>query len=346
MLGWLLGPRTLHEAAARGNLRAVRRLLAMGAEVDAVDDRGRTPLDVTCAYGFEPSGILKLFLPEPSPRPFEIRERIAEALLAAGADARTRREDPEAGVHFTCLDIATSTRAAYKVGIIRRLLEAGADPDAEGPYGHTPFFNVVRDGHEELGELFVRHGATENDKIRELRARRRWHEELVASIDPTADLRRPRPEGDFAYPWDFIEPILVPLQIARRLATERGCTLNLTPGQRMLLTVLDLNAQVCNGGFGQYFFNSYGDDALVALEDLQRLGAPRSRALLAEAIALLGADPYPVDADERSQALDRMPADAERAMGELGSRYHASGEEIMELCVAYVEAHPDEFFRG
>ena len=59
----------------------------------------------------------------------------------------------------------------------------------------------------------------------------------------------------------------------------------LTPGQRALIAIEVLRSEVCNGGFGQYFWNSSCRLAPEALEGLSLIGATKHAELLSEAIA-------------------------------------------------------------
>jgi len=58
----------------------------------------------------------------------------------------------------------------------------------------------------------------------------------------------------------------------------------LTETERTLLAVWVVDAEVNNGGFDQYFFNSSGDLAPETPSALERIGAPRAAALLRRAI--------------------------------------------------------------
>ncbi|WBV60635.1 DUF4375 domain-containing protein [Chryseobacterium camelliae] len=49
--------------------------------------------------------------------------------------------------------------------------------------------------------------------------------------------------------------------------------LNLPKDQQVVYTVVLLNWQVENGGFHQYFFNSYGQFAYLTIKNLKLIGA-------------------------------------------------------------------------
>jgi len=94
-------------------------LLAAGANPNAADKRGDTPLHALMrAVGY---------------RPVEELHRILEALLEAGADPNARGQFGQTPLH----DVASEEEAAV-TAIVGALLAAGADPNATTDYGRTP----------------------------------------------------------------------------------------------------------------------------------------------------------------------------------------------------------------
>jgi hypothetical protein len=78
-----------------------------------------------------------------------------------------------------------------------------------------------------------------------------------------------------------------------------------------------LVAEVDNGGFAQYFFNSSGADCFETLRALERAGKPRTAQLLRQAINLVNADNLP-----ESQLIDRI---RKRAVKELDNPQVSEG---------------------
>src|SRR5215510_10324950 len=80
-----------------------------------------------------------------------------------------------------------------------------------------------------------------------------------------------------------VQPVMFeadsPAEVERALAF-------LTPGQRGLWAVEQLQAEVNNGGFDQYFVNSAGDLAVEALEGLQLIGATKFENVLSRALRM------------------------------------------------------------
>lgn len=68
-----------------------------------------------------------------------------------------------------------------------------------------------------------------------------------------------------------------------------------------------LEAETLNGTLNQFFWNSAGDLALIAMSGLQALNMPVTIKALASALAYFG-DPYPVARDERVEQLKIIEA--------------------------------------
>jgi len=112
------GTTPLMQAAGRGDLEAVRALLAQGTDVNAADSRGFTALYYACYNGDEDRGY-----PE-----------VVRALVEAGADKEAR-----IGYGVRPLMYAAGNGEA---GVVEALLEAGADPVAKNEGGRTALMMV------------------------------------------------------------------------------------------------------------------------------------------------------------------------------------------------------------
>ena len=58
----------------------------------------------------------------------------------------------------------------------------------------------------------------------------------------------------------------------------------------------ELDMEVNNGGFNQYFFNSSGQNCFETLRELKRLGKPKKAELLEKAIEFINANNLPEEA--------------------------------------------------
>ncbi len=136
-----VGP-LLHTAAFAGRVDIVERLIAWGADVDALDHppaegaRGDTALAKACRGGR-----------------WADTEAAALALLAAGADV-------------TRLDFYDMTPLHHAAGtgsprLVEALIAAGADPDARDPrFGRIPLHDAAEDGNAAAIPRLIAAGAT------------------------------------------------------------------------------------------------------------------------------------------------------------------------------------------
>ena len=125
------GATPLHWAVYRGDLQAVDRLIAGGANVRTANREGVTPLAMACQYGNLP---------------------IVERLLKAGADPKERGPSGETMLMFAARN--------GSVALIRRLVAAGIDVNArEELRGTTALMWAAEQRHPEAVEALLASGA-------------------------------------------------------------------------------------------------------------------------------------------------------------------------------------------
>ena len=134
VLAWEASAAELHDAARRGDLAAVERLLAAGAQVDATDGGGATPLYLASGEG---------------------HTAVVARLLAAGGDPRRPASGPFGST-------GTPIHAAVRYGhldVVRVLLEAGVDPNLPDDGVGPPLHTALRRGQAAIAELLKSSGA-------------------------------------------------------------------------------------------------------------------------------------------------------------------------------------------
>jgi len=125
------GPsKSIHESVETGDIEVVKQHLAAGADVNAKNDSGLTPLH------------------------YAESKEIAEILITAGADVN-------AGGQMTPLHYAASDG---KKEIAELLIDNGADVNAQSLVGMTPLREAANQGHDLIVELLVAKGADVNLK--------------------------------------------------------------------------------------------------------------------------------------------------------------------------------------
>ena len=134
LLAWEASAADLHDAARRGDLAAVERLLAAGAQVDATDGGGATPLYLAAGEG---------------------HAAVVARLLAGSGDPRHPASGPFGST-------GTPIHAAVRYGhldVVRVLLEAGVDPNLPDDSVGPPLHTALRRGQAAIAELLRSSGA-------------------------------------------------------------------------------------------------------------------------------------------------------------------------------------------
>ena len=150
------GQSALMTAAHQAGYRTVRCLVEHGANVNLRSDSGLTALMTAC-----------MFMSRPQPK---IARHIVDFLLRKGADVNASDID-----HDTALMLvlrgnvdrcsATTSGTAEMVGLVGRLIGAGADVNAVGLRGRTPLMETCRFqkvGSEMFARMLLKHGADVN----------------------------------------------------------------------------------------------------------------------------------------------------------------------------------------
>jgi hypothetical protein len=112
----------------------------------------------------------------------------------------------------------------------------------------------------------------------------------------------------------------------------------LEPRQRHALLLEQLQSEVLNGGFGQYFHNSAGDHALETLEVLQGLKARKTARLLTKACALFP-DATPARARRaRTGQLRKIRRTVPQPFAQEDAAFDRTGEDLAVLFMTRLDA--------
>ena len=150
------------EAAATGNIEAVKQHLAAGWDVDAEDNYKSTPLQFAAQGGHKK--IVELLIAEgadvnanedgSSPLHIAANREIAELLIANGAEVNAKK-----GFGITPLHSALFVK---RKEIAKLLIAKGADVNTKSEEGATPLHLAATSGHNEIVELLIAKGADVN----------------------------------------------------------------------------------------------------------------------------------------------------------------------------------------
>ena len=116
----------------------------------------------------------------------------------------------------------------------------------------------------------------------------------------------------------------------------------LSPAERVFLVIWELEAQVNNGGFNQYFFNSSGRLVPYAANALRTIGAQEMSSIVDLAVYAIGPNIPWLDDDARQDTVLALDDDIQSELEELDQAFFKYPNNLTELLYAYVVQHRDE----
>lgn len=106
--------------------------------------------------------------------------------------------------------------------------------------------------------------------------------------------------------------------------------------ERVLATIWSIEAEVNNGGFDQFFYNSAGDLAFYSATALKIIGALKMAEIAQRALDLFGIDGPPRDREARVARLENISEENEEYLNELDYQFTEYPDNIQDLVLAYV----------
>lgn len=145
-------PQTLHEAAAQHNTAAAIALLESGAEINAPDANGNTPLHQAVPVDVPAiAALIGVQAPPDAAAEYKRGLETLALLIVRGADVSARNQRGHTALHEAALK--RSGEAALL------LLRNGADANAQTAEGLTPLHFAAMLEHVEIATLLLKHGA-------------------------------------------------------------------------------------------------------------------------------------------------------------------------------------------
>lgn len=194
----------LINALASRNASRFKDLLARGANVNARNDDGDTPLHYAAIIG---------------------NKRIAVALVAKGADISAKNANGDTPLH-------DAVRGGNK-GIVEALIAAGGDVNAKGAYDLTPLHVAVHEGDQNIVTALLAMGAdvnaTTNNGILPLDIAALHRNKKIAAIlvasSADVSMRKDTVVSSWLKEMKIVDDLSTPRDLSPQSATERlGCT--------------------------------------------------------------------------------------------------------------------------
>ena len=118
---------------------------------------------------------------------------------------------------------------------------------------------------------------------------------------------------------------------------------SLSQPERNICYIEDLEREVNNGGFDQFFLNSSGDNTQETILALKEIGSTRFLSLLESATQQFPSGKVPRDRDERLEVMEQMEERTESAWNDLDDQFYMYDEDIYGLLIAYIQKNIKDF---
>lgn len=110
----------------------------------------------------------------------------------------------------------------------------------------------------------------------------------------------------------------------------------LTPVEKVFVSIWELESEVNNGGFLQYFFNSSGDNAAHCVSALEKIGALNVAALVKQANSVFANGEPSADLEIRRPQVEKFSAEQKKFLDELGQKFFKRLDNLTELLFDFV----------
>ena len=118
----------------------------------------------------------------------------------------------------------------------------------------------------------------------------------------------------------------------------------LTFAERIFYVNMQLEAEVNNGGFLQFFFNSVGNYTNEIVTAMQEIGADTTSKICEKAISAFGFE-LPVDREKREEMLEKATDKAESTLSECDVEFYKDQDNLLELNYKFVMRNRAQFIK-
>ena len=110
----------------------------------------------------------------------------------------------------------------------------------------------------------------------------------------------------------------------------------LTAAEKVFVSIWELEAEVNNGGFLQYFFNSSGDNAGYCVSALEKIGALNVAALAKQANSVFENGAPSADSEIRQPQVEKFSDEQKKFLDELDQKFFKRPDNLTELLFDFV----------
>jgi Domain of unknown function (DUF4375) len=113
----------------------------------------------------------------------------------------------------------------------------------------------------------------------------------------------------------------------------------LTEHQKLFYLTQNLEREINNGGFNQYFCNSSGDNAHETILSLKAIGADKTADILQKAIDQFPGKTVPKDRDERVEIVEQIEETDNEVWEELDENFFEYEDDLNTLNIEYIKKY-------
>ncbi len=118
-----------------------------------------------------------------------------------------------------------------------------------------------------------------------------------------------------------------------------------SPGVRATYLTWIVEAEVNNGGFNQYYFNTDGKFAAEAVDAFEYFGATQHAALMREANEVRASEAAEMAKFKERRSLEAFSESYEHTkLGPLDDRFYSLAENLSQLRIARIRQMPEQFY--
>jgi hypothetical protein len=117
----------------------------------------------------------------------------------------------------------------------------------------------------------------------------------------------------------------------------------LTEPQKNFYFNQNLEREINNGGFNQFFYNSSGDFAHETLTSLRTIGANKTADILQQAIDQFPDSTVPKDRAKRQEILEQIENTADEVWEQLDQAFYKYEDNLYNLNIEYIKQNRNSF---